>query len=263
MTYDLGLFLARVPLEISVPFALAAGILASTLGTWIINSIFAANQLEPNNNVGGIKFQFFGEIYAVTLALALIGAFDHYTSAQDIVLQEASTLAALDKAAEIYDQPGQDAARAAMKSSVQEYARAVVEKEWRTMSFGIPSFEVTLRFDNMSDAFLSVDPITGAQQALQQNTVDWVRQINEFRNFRLTTVSRSLIALVWIIMLIGTLIAIVFPWFFGTPNVVSQGLMSAILVSFLMLHLLVIVQLAYPFVGETSVSPAAFIAVAQ
>jgi hypothetical protein len=174
-----------------------------------------------------------------------------------------ATLVALQRAADVYDLPDQADIRAEMKSAIREYARAVVEKEWRTMSLGVPSFEVTHRLKQLSDAFLQADPVNGAQQAVQQNTVEWVRQINESRSFRLTTVSRSLVSLIWILLGLGTAISIIFPWFFGTVNVVAQAAMSAIMVSFLVMHLLVILHLAYPFVGETAVTPSAFLAVAQ
>ncbi len=263
MTYELAVLLARIPLDIAVPLLIGIAVLISLIGTWVVNTIYTPFQLEPNNVVGGMKFGFLGEIYAVTLALALIGAFDRYTDAQTTVQKEVATLVALDRAADAYNEPNQGDTRARMKSAVREYARAVVEKEWRTMSLGVPSFEVTHRLGQLSDAFIKADPITGAQQALQQNTVEWVRQVNESRSFRLTTVSRSLVSLVWILLGLGTTIAIVFPWFFGTTNVVSQAAMSAILVSFLVMHLVVVLHLAYPFVGETAVSPSAFLAVAQ
>ena len=263
MTYELAVLLARIPLDIAVPLLIGIAVLISIIGTWIVNTIYTPFQLEPNNAIGGIKFGFLGEIYAVTLALALIGAFDRYTEAQTTVQKEVATLVALARAADVYDQPGQSEDRARMKSAVREYARAVVEKEWRTMSIGIPSFEVTHRLNQLSDVYLKVEPITNAQQALQQNTVECVRQVNESRSFRLTTVSRSLVSLVWILLGMGTAIAIVFPWFFGSANVVIQGLMSAILISFLVMHLVVVLHLAYPFVGETAVSPSVFLAIAQ
>lgn len=263
MTYDLAVLLARIPLDIAVPLILGIGVLISVIGTWIVNTIYTPLQLAANNVPAASKFSFLGEVYALTLGLALIGAFDHYTSAQTTVQREAATLVALDRAADVYDEPEQAETRARMKSTVREYARAVVEKEWRTMSVGVPSFEVTHRLAQLSEAFMKAAPITPAQEALQQNTVDWVRDVNESRNFRLTTVSRSLISLVWVLILLGTAVAIIFPWFFGTVNVVSHGLMSAILVSFLMMHLVVILHLAYPFVGETAISPSAFLAVAQ
>ena len=56
---------------------------------------------------------------------------------------------------------------------------------------------------------------------------------------------------------------IVFPWFLGSANVAIQGLMSAILISFLVMHLIVVLHLAYPFVGETAISPSVFLVVAQ
>jgi len=263
MTYELAVLLARIPLDVAVPLLIGIAVLISLIGTWVVNTIYTPFQLEPNNQVGGVKFGFLGEVYAVTLALALIGAFDRYTDAQTTVQKEVATLVSLERAADVYDQPGQAEVRAKMKSAVREYARAVVEKEWRTMSVGVPSFEVTHRLNQLSDAFLKADPVTAGQQALQQNTIEWVRQINESRSFRLTTVSRSLVSLVWILLGLGTTIAIVFPWFFGTTNVIAQAMMSAILVSFLVMHLVVVLHLAYPFVGETAVTPSAFLAVAQ
>ena len=263
MSYEFAVLLARIPLDVAVPLTIGAAVLISVIGTWIVNTVYAPFQLEPNNLVGGIKFTFLGEVYAVTLAVALIGAFDRYTEAQTTVQREVATLVALNHAADVYDRDDQVALRAEMKSAVREYARAVVEKEWRTMSVGIPSFEVTHRFAQLSEAFMGAEPVTNAQQAVQQNTVEWVRQVNESRSFRLTTVSRSLVSLVWILLGLGTAISILFPWYFGTTNVLAQASMSAILVSFLVMHLLVVLHLTYPFVGETAISPSAFVAVAQ
>ena len=259
MTYDLGLQLAGIPLSTSVPFMIALGILLSIIGSWLVNSVFTPFELEPNNSVGGAKFGFLGEVYAVTLGLAMIGAFDHFTTAQTNAQREAATLSSLSWAADTYDQPGQEVDRAAMRRAVQEYARAVVEKEWRVMSYGIADPDVSSRLADMNTVFMRVEPVTEAQKSLQQNTVEWVNQINEYRSLRLTTVSRSLIALVWAVLISGTLMAIIFPWFFGTVNVVSQTVMSALLTSFLMLHLLMVLQLSYPFIGEASISPTAFL----
>lgn len=259
MTYDIGLQLAGIPLSTAAPFAVAIGILLSILGSWLVNSVFTPFELEPNNFIGGTKFGFLGEVYAVTLGLAMIGAFDHFTTAQTNTQREVATLTSLSQAASIYDLPGQDDDRAAMRRAIQEYARAVVEKEWRVMSYGLADPDVSARLADMNDIFMRVEPRSEAQKSLQQNTIEWVNQINEYRALRLTTVSRSLIALVWAVLISGTLMAIVFPWFFGTVNVLSQTVMSALLTSFLMLHLLMVLQLSYPYIGDASVNPAAFL----
>jgi hypothetical protein len=259
MTYDIGLQLAGVPLTTAIPFTIVLGILLSIIGSWLVNSFFTPLELEPNNAIGSSKFGFLGEVYAVTLGLAMIGAFDHFTTAQTNTQREAATLASLVRAADTYDLPTQSEDRIAMRQAVQEYARAVVEKEWWVMSYGIADSDVSARLSDMNDIFMRVEPATAAQQALQQNTVQWVSEINEYRALRLTTVSRSLIALVWSVLISGTLMAIAFPWFFGTENVVAQTVMSALLTSFLMLHLLMVLQLSYPFIGDASISPTAFL----
>lgn len=263
MTYDLGLQLAQLPLTVILPLTVGAAVLVSIIGTWVTNSLYTVEQLQGNNRVGAAKFQFIAEVYAVSLGLALIGAFDHFTNAQTSVQREAATLEALSRAADAYDRPEQTTLRTQMKAAVRDYARAVVEREWATMSFGVASFEVNARLKELSNAFILADPITPRQETLQQNTVEWVREIGELRSFRLTTVSRSLIAMVWLITLVGTGLAVIFPWFFGSPNIVVQGLMSCLLSAFLVLHLIVVLHLAYPFVGETSVSPQALIALAR
>jgi hypothetical protein len=263
MTFDIGLFLAQLPLRVSVPLVLFLAVSASFLGSWIFNSIFTTDQLTQNNSVGGVKFQFIGEVFAVTLGLALIGAFDHYAHARDAAQKEVSTLQALSRASDAYDQPEQANTRIQMKSTVRNYSRAVVEQEWHSMSFGIKNFQVSQRFREMTDAFTLAHPVNAMQEVLQQNTVEWTREVGELRNFRLTTVSRSLIALIWIIILFGVAIAICFPWFFGMNGFLSQAAMSALLSAFIALHLIVIVNLAYPFLGDTAISPEGFLELSQ
>ena len=263
MDSNLSLWLASLPTVVSAPVVVGLGLLFSSLGMLVIHRLYTFAELEHGDLVAAAKYSFLGEVFAVTLGLVLIGAWSNYVDARDNVQREAATLASLKRAASVYDKPDQLVRQSEMRRAIQQYARAVVEKEWRVMSLGIPSSEVTIRFETLSDTFLLIEPQTEGQMALQQNTVQWVREINEYRAFRLTTISRNLIGLVWGLVLFGTLIAIAFPWYFGTTQPLSQGTMSVIVSAFLMAHLLVVLKLAHPFVGDTAVSPAPFLAVAQ
>src|SRR3546814_4097100 len=119
MSYEFAVLLARSPRDVAVPLTIGVAVLISVIGTWVVNTVYAPFQLEPKNLVGGVKFTFLGEVYAVTLAVALIGAFDRYTDAQTTVQKEVATLVALDHAADVYDRDDQSAVRAAMKSAVR------------------------------------------------------------------------------------------------------------------------------------------------
>src|SRR3546814_2323807 len=91
MSYEFAVLLARIPLDVAVPLTIGVAVLISVIGTWVVNTVYAPFQLEPNNLVGGVKFTFLGEVYAVTLAVALNGAFDRYTDAQTTVPKEVAT----------------------------------------------------------------------------------------------------------------------------------------------------------------------------
>ncbi len=263
MTQDLGIWLAGLPIEAALIVIVGGGVLFTLIGIYVMNRVALPAALEDNNMIVGGKLSFVGEVYAVTLALALIGAYDHYTAARDNVQVEASTLRSLKSALQVYDDPSQLEQRSQMKLALERYSRAVAEKEWRTMTFGIPSFEADLRLDEMIAAFILIEPLNNRQQMVQQNTVDWLRDVTNYRQLRLTTISRSLVSLVWALTLTGTLVALVLPWFYGTPNLVTLTVLSAMITAFLMLYLLVIVKLAYPFVGETAVSPRPFLELSQ
>src|SRR3546814_16291924 len=98
MSYEFAVLLARIPLDVAVPLTIGVAVLISVIGTWVVNTVYAPFHLEPNTLVGGVKSTFLGEVYAVTLAVALIGAFDRYTDAQPTAHKEIAQLPALDHA---------------------------------------------------------------------------------------------------------------------------------------------------------------------
>ncbi|MGQ0664093.1 MAG: bestrophin-like domain [Pseudomonadota bacterium] len=260
---NLPLWLASEPLWQSASITIGALVLLATLGHVIVHQFWTEAELLGNNQVGGFKYEVIGEIYSVILVLALIGTWDIYTTARNNVQREAATLSMLKEAAAVYSEPSQVEAQAEMRQHIRLYARAVVDKEWKILERGQASPEAAVELSNLAAAFLRVDPVNARQQALQQNTAQWLATINEIRSFRLTTISRSLTGLVWGLMLAGTVVVILFPWYFSTPNVIGQTSMSAVLAGVLGAVLLVIVRLAHPFSGETAISAEALVLLAQ
>src|SRR3546814_19868777 len=129
MSYEFAVLLARIPLDVAVPLTIGVAVLISVIGTWVVNTVYAPFQLEPNNLVGGVKFTFLGEVYAVTLAVALIGAFDRYTDAPTPVQTEGAPLAPREHPANAYARPAHSRVRAATKSAAREDPRARAEEE--------------------------------------------------------------------------------------------------------------------------------------
>lgn len=258
-TFSLAFWLASQPVGTAAFALIGAGIVVSMLGYYVVNQYFTVMELAPNNIVGGFKFAFLAELYAVTVALCLVGSWEIYQSARDTVQREAATIYFLLQSIPVYNDPSQVEARQDMVQSVRNYAKAVVEKDWDNMRTGRTIAGSDPEFNLLVRAFLDVEPKTAAQQALQQNTAQWLAQVNEYRINRLSSVSRTLAGLLWLLVASSTTIALAFPWFFGSPNQLTQAIMGGLISVTMTGVLLVAVKLAYPFAGEALVAPGMFL----
>ena len=165
--FSLPFWLASQPVAQSAVALIGAGVLISLLGHYIVNQYFTVAELEPNNVVGGVKYSFIAEVYAVTVALCLVGSWEIYQNARDTVQREAASMYFLLQAVPVYSEPGQEGARQAMEFGVRNYAKAVVEKDWDNMRLGRTVSSSDPEFNLLVRAYLDVEPKSGAQQALQ------------------------------------------------------------------------------------------------
>ena len=248
-------WLANLPLALSVPMIGGGGIVLSLIGTYVTSSIFTDGELQSNNTVAAPKFTFIGQVYSVTLALALGGGWDIYQSARDGVQREAVALAALTVVSQVFAEPSQREIQVELRQTIQLYGQAVVTQEWKTMSRGQNAPAATHRFNRLVELFTTVKPMNAVQVTAQQNAMRLLEDLATHRMSRVSTLSHALIGLIWALVLVGAVVSISFTWFFGSPSVVVQAAMSAIIAAFIMMHLLVILKLTHPFAGETAVSP--------
>jgi hypothetical protein len=247
-------WLANLPLALSAPLIIGVGVGASLVGAYVTSNFFTDVELQANNAVGAPKYTFIGQVYSVTLALALVGAWDVYQSARDGVQREAVVLVALDRAAQVFSEPAQQPARVEIRRTIRLYVHAIVTKEWKIMHQGLDDPEATQKLNRLVELFTTLEPLNVAQVTSQQNAMRLLEDLTRYRVSRVNTLSNTLIALIWALVLAGALVTIGFPWFFGSPNTLAQAAMSAIIAAFIMMHLLVILKLTHPFAGETAIS---------
>ncbi len=253
------LWLASQPLWISTVLVVGTGVMVAALGNILVGFYYTQAELAANNIIGGFKFGFLGELYAVMVALVLVGTWDIYQSARTTVQSEVAALSYLDQAARIFDPD--DAQR--IHEALRRYIGAVIGLEWSTMQVGRPSQEAERAFAEVIQAFLQVDSPRANIGAVQQSLGQTFQQVAEYRQLRVSTISRSLSYLVWYMIMFATLAAIVFPWFFGNGNRSFQVLMAMLLAAIIMLILLVGLKLSHPFTGETGISPDPFLLLMQ
>ena len=81
----------------------------------------------------------------------------------------------------------------------------------------------------MSRVFFDTEPVTQAQQALAQNTVQWVAHVAEARIDRLSVGTRTISLLIWMLILTVSVSVLVFQWFIGSGSLGVHYGMGAVI----------------------------------
>jgi hypothetical protein len=66
--------------------------------------------------------------------------------------------------------------------------------------------------------------------------------------------------LLWVAVITGTVVAMIFPWLFGAANPTAAFAMSALSIGLMTSIVLVILKLSYPFGGAQGLQPTPYIA---
>jgi hypothetical protein len=249
--------ITAVPLSISIPAVLFASVLISLIGSFIVRELFTYQELVGNNEIVGVKYGLFGEVFAVALGLALVGAYSLYMGVRETSSIEVSALRSLYYSAAARDesQGGKAADLVEMRMSVVNYARSVAEDEWTLMADGKMSEQTTKRLKGMFDIFLKYNEpnIMNAAQ------LGFLGDIVEARGLRSSTATRTITQIVWVILVSGVLLIFLGPVFIGAPNAFVQALVTSLFSAFIMLNILALVHLAHPFTGELAITASPYL----
>ncbi|RYJ04514.1 MAG: DUF4239 domain-containing protein [Acetobacteraceae bacterium] len=256
--------IAALPTPLAAALAIGIPLLLAMGFGHVMLSLFTPQEFAANALVGSIKFSFVVEIYAAVAALTLVGSWDIYQTARDTLQKEVGAMYMLALTVDGYNLPNQQELRIEMRASIRHYAAAVVSEDWPAMQAGTPAAGSERAFQRLARAFLDADAATPSQQAVAQNTGQWVANVADARIARLSVMSRTLSGLIWMLVLAVSVAVIAFQWFFGGANQAMHYAMGAVIAVIVGAVLLVALKLAFPFVGEPALlSPRPYFALMQ
>ena len=215
---------------------------------------FGVDRLKLNNEVAGFKFAVVGVFYAVLLAFVVIAVWDDFRQTEGAVRDEAK--AAVDLHRITFALPVEDGA--AIREHLLDYINDVREHEWQTMGAGKPSDVVIKDLDQLSRAIFNVSPQSQQELALYQEALRLLAVMTDNRNERLDSSDGSMPRILWFVLIVGGLITLGYPAFFGSTNLFAQILMTAALAGLVALALLLGLAFDYPFTGDVHISPYPF-----
>ena len=213
--------------------------------------------LEENNEFAGFMYSMIGLVYGVYLAFTIIAVWEQFSSAEDVAVSEATHLSALWRDAQTMR--AED--RAAIQQELLAYTDSVVRDEWPSMARDHGASPRTSGiYEDLWRRYYAVqlDAGNAVQMAFYQEMIRRLNDMGMLRRRRLLAANSELPPLMWILLLVGAVVTILFTFLFGTRHAWTQYVVIGVVTGLVAFSILLVDAMQYPFSGDVSIRPDAY-----
>ena len=209
---------------------------------------------SEHNDVAGFVYAVLGVLYAVMLAFVVVNEWESLQTTKSNTFTEANELGALFWNARALP----PAEGGALEKTTRDYANVVTDTEWPLMVNGQSSPQATQLVYAMRDEINKLPTNTVQDQTIYQQSLEHVNNLAAARRERINESSESVPAVLWVVLILGSVLTVGYSFLFGLANFWSHLMIAAPLGVMVVLALIVIDQLNHPFGGMVAVEPDAF-----
>ena len=248
MTVSLpGGIITSIPALVVCVFFTAGMVLLSQAGLWLFNRWHKHEKLERENEVAGIVFGAIGLLYSLILAFVIVAVWDDYNDLDKTIGAETDKLNNI----LAHSSTLPDSLKKMICASVYRYCDQVINQEWqmRKERTAHPSAIPALRH-----ILLNTPPQNNIQERLFDVLDDDLSSISDLRRQRLMYTRSQMPQLVWAILKAGTLLLILFSYFFHVPSVKLKRIYLACFVTSISMCMFLVYSLDHPFDVRNGIS---------
>lgn len=214
--------------------------------------IFVRSQGSENTIVGTV-LSAFGVLYGLLLSLIAVAAYQNLSQVDAEAGGEAAGLLALYRDVSEFPAPQNEL----LRSQLREYCRSIIEEEWPVQRKGIVPLGSGIKISPIRKGLLDFEPNTGRDRLVQAEAIKHFDQLMEHGRNRRYAAQASIPAVMWYVVIVGTLINFALMWLFEM-RFITQLFLGGLLAFFLGTLILLIAVLERPYRSvEFGVSPAA------
>jgi hypothetical protein len=214
---------------------------------------------RTHNDLAGFSVAIISVVYAVLLAFIAVATWESFAEAGNIVEEEAGYVGNLYRDTKGFP----DATGEQMRVALREYVDTVVAKEWPQQQRGIVPGDAWRPLYRLHKYLVTFQPTTRGEEVVQAEFLRTLNDLYRARETRLTAASGHVPVVIWWIIFISGALTTGFTYLFGFRDFRMHLAMSGSVAASLSLVVVLIVALDWPFRGEVSVSPDAYIEVQQ
>jgi hypothetical protein len=247
---------ADLPLPLTLACVIALSLLVPVIAVSIVRRLRIHAILEESRELVGFTYSVFGLIYGVLLAYTIVVAWERFAETERIVMRETTVLSELWRDSQAF---APDIREALIHQELIDYARSVVQDEWPMMAAQGTAHPRTVRiYERLWGLSYQLTPVTKNQELFLQEFLARMNELSSTRRLRVLYSRAEIHPILWMVLLLGSVMTFVYTLLFYNKNRWLQLLITTFMMLIVMLGLLVIVSLQYPFTGDVSVRPEAF-----
>lgn len=210
---------------------------------------------KENNELVGFAYAVFGLIYGVLLAFTIIVAWERFAETERIVMQEVTVLSELWRDANAFP----PAERAGIHKNLIAYVQSVTDDEWPEMGARGRAHPKTYElYEQLWERTYLLHPETKLQEAFLSQVLGDINQLSANRRLRLLYSRAEINGILWLVLLVGAIPAIGYTLLFANKHGWVQVLITMSIMLMILMSLLVLLSLQYPFTGDVRIQPEAF-----
>lgn len=229
--------------------------LLACLGLAVFNPFVDIKVRRAHNDLAGFSIAIISVVYAVLLAFIAVATWEAFSSAENVVQAEAGFVGNLYR--DTWGFP--DTVGERMRETLRDYVNTVVKDEWPIQQKGQLPGQGWTPLHKLHRLLVGFDPQTRGQGVIQAEFLRTLNELYKARESRLTAVAGHIPEVIWWIIFLGGALTTGFTYLFGFESFRLHLTMTGAVAASLSLVVVLIIALDWPFRGEVSVSPQAYI----
>ncbi len=207
------------------------------------------------NDMVGHYLSASGVFFGITLGLLSVGAWENFTAVDDAVTQEATEIGVLYRNIDNFPEPH----RKVLTDRLRSYTRHEIDVAWPKQRQGItPGSGGNTILTELHHALTHFEPATDGQKNLQSEALRQFSNMIGARRTRLASVATRLPAIVWLVVVSGSVLNLSLMWLFVVENRRLHDVLTTVLATLLGLLVFLLAIMDFPFRGDYSVGPDSF-----
>ena len=243
-------FLLNLPPPISFFIVSAVTAAFALFGLHFVRKKYSADVLKENHEVAAIIFNAFGLFYGVMVAFVVFVTWSGFSDATKNLQMEASEALDIFHSAAAFPPP----ANQIIQQGLRDYVASVYSDELQRMSHGDISLHFGGAHSKLAILFYQMDENAIPNRELYAESLHCLNNLAQYRRLRIFAGNNTVPPVIWLVLLAGGLMTVLYTYFFGMKNIKAQYLITASLTVTITLILFLIYVLDHPFTGTSKVS---------